>query len=107
VKAVPTLRMVSTTDTRRAVGQLNVQLPTEVQLALADIAGMARGGVLAMSVATGLAVIQTMFDAEISAACEPKCRHDAERTAVRHGRETNSVVLGGRRGGFGYNYSIY
>src|SRR4051812_50156119 len=50
-----------------------------------------------MSVATGLAVMQAMFDAEITAACGPKGRHDPDRAAVRHGAGRGSVVLGGRR----------
>lgn len=41
--------------------------------------------------------MRAMFDAEIAAACGPKGRHDADRTATRHGRENGSVVLGGRR----------
>jgi transposase-like protein len=50
-----------------------------------------------MSVAAGMAVMQAMFDAEITAACGPKGRHDPGRAAVRHGAGTGSVVLGGRR----------
>jgi len=68
-----------------------------VRLALADIAGAAREGLLAMSVAAGLAVMQAMFDAEITAACGPKGQHDPDRAAVRHGSGEGSVVLGGRR----------
>src|SRR4051794_8251511 len=72
-------------------------LPAEVRLALSDIAGAARDGLLAMSVAAGLAVMQAMFDAEITAACGPKGRHDRDRVATRHGSERGSGVLGGRR----------
>jgi putative transposase len=97
VKTVPTLRVVSSTDAAEQARQLGVGLPEEVTLALADIGAVAREGLLAMSVAAGMAVMQVMFDAEVAAACGPKGRHDADRTAVRHGRETGSVVLGGRR----------
>jgi transposase-like protein len=97
VKTVPTLRVVDTTDTAEEVRQLGVQLPDEIRLALADIGAVAREGLLAMSVAAGMAVMQAMFDAEITAVCGPKGRHDADRTAVRHGREAGSVALGGRR----------
>ena len=38
-------------------------LPEEMSLALADIAAVAREGLLAMSVAAGMAVMQTMFEA--------------------------------------------
>ena len=73
MKTVPTLRVVSKTETRAELDGLGVtDLPAEVRLALADIAGAARDGLLAMSVAAGLAVMQAMFDAEITAACGPK-----------------------------------
>jgi transposase-like protein len=72
-------------------------LSDEVRLALAGIADLAREGLLAMSVAAGMAVMATMFDAEITAACGPKGKHDPDRTASRHGGGRGSVVLGGRR----------
>lgn len=72
-------------------------LPEEISLALADIAGVAREGLLALSVAAGLSVMQAMFEAEITAAAGPKGKHDVDRTAVRHGSEQGSVTLGGRR----------
>ena len=98
MKTVPTLRVVSKTEAPAGIDGLGVaDLPAEVRLALGDIAGVAREGLLAMSVAAGLAVMQAMFDAEISAACGPKGRHDPDRAATRHGSERGSVVLGGRR----------
>jgi len=98
MKTVPTLRVVSKSDAPAKLDELGVaDLPAEVRLALADIAGAAREGLLAMSVAAGMAVMQTMFDAEITAACGPKGKHDPQRTAVRHGAGRGSVVLGGRR----------
>jgi putative transposase len=72
-------------------------LPAEMRLALTDIAGAARGGLLALSVAAGMAVMQAMFDAEITGVCGPRGKHDPDRTAVRHGAGRGSVVLGGRR----------
>ena len=72
-------------------------LPQEVSLALADIAGVAREGLLAMSVAAGMAVMAAMFEAEVTAAAGPKGRHDPQREAVRHGSGKGSVTLGGRR----------
>ena len=86
MKTVPTLRVVSKTEAPAEIGELGVtDLPAEVRLALGDIAGAARDGLLAMSVAAGLAVMQAMFEAEITAACGPKGRHDPDRVAVRHG----------------------
>jgi putative transposase len=72
-------------------------LPEEVRLALAEVAGAAREGLLALSVAAGMAVMQAMFEAEITAVAGPKGRHDADRVAVRHGAGKGSVTLGGRR----------
>jgi putative transposase len=97
VKTVPTVRVVSRSDTGDQLRELGVDLPVEVRLALADIGAVAREGLLAISVAAGMAVMQAMFDAEVAAACGPKGRHDVDRTATRHGRENGSVVLGGRR----------
>jgi putative transposase len=98
VKTVPTLRVVSKADAPAELAGLGVaDLPGEVQLALADIASVAREGLLAVSVAAGMAVMQAMFDAEITAACGPKGKHDPARVAVRHGSGHGSVVLGGRR----------
>jgi len=98
VKTVPTLRVVSKTDVPAELAELGAaDLPAEVQLALTEIASAAREGLLAMSVAAGLAVMQAMFDAEITAACGPKGKHDPDRAAVRHGAGQGSVVLGGRR----------
>lgn len=98
MKTVPTLRVVSKADAPGQLAGLGVDdLPAEVRLVLGDIAGAAREGLLAMSVAAGMAVMQAMFQAEIDAACGPKGRHDPGRAAVRHGSGRGSVVLGGRR----------
>src|SRR5271165_2278580 len=92
MKTVPTVRLADTTDTAGLP-----ELPEEIQLAMTDIAGAAREGLLAMSVAAGMAVMQAMFEAEIAEACGPKGKHDASRAAVRHGSGRGSVTLGGRR----------
>lgn len=98
MKTVPTLCVVSKPDAPGQLAGLGVDdLPGEVRLALDDIAGVAREGLLAMSVAAGMAVMQAMFQAEIDAVCGPKGRHDPGRAAVRHGSGRGSVVLGGRR----------
>ncbi len=72
-------------------------LPEALSVALADIVGVAKEGLLALSVATGLSVMQAMFEAEVTAVAGPKGRHDPARTAVRHGAQKGSVTLGGRR----------
>jgi transposase-like protein len=92
MKTVPTVRLVDTPDAAALP-----DLPEEIQLAMTDIAGAAREGLMAMSVAAGLAVMAAMFEAEIAAVCGPKGKHDAGRAAVRHGSGKGSVTLGGRR----------
>jgi putative transposase len=64
---------------------------------LTDVAGAAREGLLAMSVAAGMAVMQAMFEAEIAEVAGPKGKHDPNRAAIRHGGGRGSVTLGGRR----------
>ena len=92
MKTVPVVRLA---DTAEAV--VLPDLPEEIALAMADIAGAAREGLLALSVAAGMAVMQTMFEAEMTEACGPKGKHDPGRAAVRHGAGKGSVTLGGRR----------
>jgi transposase-like protein len=92
-KNVPALRLVEAPDTMAGAPEL----PQELAAVLGDIAGAAREGLLALSVAAGMDVMQAMFDQEITEAVGPRGRHDAGRTAVRHGRERGSVTLGGRK----------
>ena len=92
MKTVPTVRLADSAD---AVALPD--LPEEVRLAMTDIAGAAREGLLAMSVAAGMAVMQAMFEAEIVETCGPKGKHNRGRAAVRHGSGKGSVTLGGRR----------
>ena len=92
MKTVPTVRLADTPDAAALP-----DLPEEIRLALADIAGAAREGLMVMSVAAGLAVMAAMFEAEMSEACGPRGKHDAGRAAVRHGTGRGSVTLGGRK----------
>ncbi|HEX9498672.1 MAG TPA: IS256 family transposase [Mycobacterium sp.] len=92
MKTVPTVRLADTTD-----AVVLPDLPEEIQLAMAGIAGAAREGLLAMSVAAGMAVMAAMFEAEIAGVAGLKGKHDPNRAAVRHGHGRGSVTLGGRR----------
>jgi putative transposase len=92
MKTVATVRLADAAD-----AVVLPDLPEEVGLVMSDIAGAAREGLLAMSVAAGLAVMQAMFETEITEACGPKGKHDAKRAAVRHGHGEGSVTLGGRK----------
>jgi len=73
MKTVPTVHVATKADTVELP-----DLPEEIRLVFADIAGVAREGLLAMSVAAGLAVMQAMFEAEITAVTGPKGKHDPD-----------------------------
>jgi len=76
-----------------------IPLPKSVSVAMEDIAGTMREGLLAMAVGAGLAVMQALMEESVTEACGPKGKHDPARRAVRHGSEEGSVTLGGRRVG--------
>jgi putative transposase len=72
-------------------------LPERVQLALGELAGAAKEGLLALSVGVGLGVLSELMAEEVEDVVGPKGRHDVDRVAVRHGHEAGQVTLGGRR----------
>ncbi len=72
-------------------------LPERVSVAMTEIAENMQEGLLALAVGAGLQVMAALMEADVSALTGPKGRHDAARIAVRHGRESGSVTLGGRR----------
>src|SRR5271155_2861017 len=76
-----------------------ILLPKSVRVAMEDIAGTMREGLLAMAVGAGLAVMQALMEESVTEVCGPKGKHDPARRAVRHGSEEGSVTLGGRRVG--------
>ncbi len=72
-------------------------LPAEVTVALADLAGVMREGLLAMSTAAGLIVMRQMLDAELAGKVGAKhAKLGAERVGNWHGTTSGPVVLGGR-----------
>jgi putative transposase len=62
-------------------------VPERVSVAMAEIAGSMREGLLALAVGTGLRVMQVLREAEVTALAGPKSKHDPQRAAVRHGHE--------------------
>jgi transposase-like protein len=72
-------------------------LPERVTLALAELAGAAREGLLALAVGTGLGVLGSLLEADVERLVGPKGRHQPGRAAVRHGTQPGRVTLGGRR----------
>ncbi len=79
-------------------GELDgLSLPGEVQLALDDLAGSVREGLLALSVGLGLKVLNELLEQELVAVVGPKGKHNPQRSANRHGSRPGQVVLGGRK----------
>ena len=72
-------------------------LPARVQEALGELVGVAKEGLLALSVGVGLGVMSELIEEEVTEVVGPKGKHDPDRTAVRHGHEAGEVTLGGRR----------
>jgi hypothetical protein len=91
-KKVPVVKLAERDEaTNVAAG-----LPAEVNLALADVAGAVRDGLLAFSCSAGLLVIGQIMAEEMAAKVGPKGRHDPDRVATRNGTAPGSVALGGR-----------
>jgi transposase-like protein len=74
-------------------------LPLEATVALAEVAGAIKDGLLAFASATGLVVMHQMMQAELTETIGKKHAKisAAERSGNWHGTTTGSVVLGGRR----------
>jgi putative transposase len=72
-------------------------MPDTISVALSELAGELREGLLAFAVGTGLQVMAALMEEDVTAVCGPKGRHDPERVGMRHGHERGSVSLGGRR----------
>lgn len=91
-KNVPALRLVD----RDEAPELP-ELSDELRLALTELVGSAREGLLAMSVGVGLRVFAEMMEEELTARVGAKHAKVPGRAASRHGSAPGSVVLGGRR----------
>jgi transposase-like protein len=74
-------------------------LPLEATVALAEVAGAIKDGLLAFASATGFVVMHQMMQAELAEVIGPKHAKigTAERSGNWHGTTKGSVVLGGRR----------
>ena len=83
--------------TATAAEASELDLPEELQLEIAGLAGKMREGLLALSVGIGLKVMDELVEEELVRLCGPKGKHDPERTASRHGSRRSEVVLGARK----------
>ena len=86
-------------DRRRTLRQppssrsVAVQVPLPVLGVLRDVRQAFHG----LCISTGLQVLQAMMEGDRDAACGPKGRHQATRTAWRGGSVASHVTLGGRQ----------
>jgi putative transposase len=76
---------------------VEVAVPEQVIVSMAEIAESAKEGLLALAVGTGLQVMAAMFAEDVARLCGPDGKHNRERAGYRHGAEAGSVTLGGRR----------
>ncbi len=67
--------------------ELPFTLPEQVTIALGELAGAAKRGLLAFSVGLGLATMNELMDVEITELVGPRGKHDPERVAYRHGKK--------------------
>jgi len=81
----------------RGIDASDLVVPEQVSVVMAGIVESAAEGLLAVAVDAGLQVMQALMVESVTAVCGPRGRHDADRTAVRHGTGAGSVGLGGRR----------
>jgi hypothetical protein len=79
------------------IDRAQLELPEQVTVAVAELAGAAREGLLALAVGTGLQVLEALLAEDVVRLVGAKGRHNPDRVAVRHGSEPGRVTLGGRR----------
>ena len=84
------------TDAARAAMN-EIVMPDVVSVAVGELSGAVKEGLLALAVGAGLQVMQVLMDESVIGLCGPEGAHDPDRAAVRHGTEAGSVVLGGRQ----------
>ena len=65
-------------------------VPAQVSVAMDEIAADMREGLLALAVGAGLQVMAQLMEADVSAVCGPRGKHDPDRAASRHGTEAGS-----------------
>jgi hypothetical protein len=63
-------------------------VPGQVSVALAELAGEMREGLLALAVGAGLQVMAAIMEEDVAAVCGPRGRHDVTWTGSRCGTVT-------------------
>ena len=90
-KKVPFVATTEPQEARNLAG-----LPVEATVALADLAGAVKDGLLGFCADVGLMVMYQVMEDELKRRIGPKHARIPERTANWHGTTTGAVALGGR-----------
>ncbi len=91
-KKVPVVTVAEAEEAARLAG-----MPLEASVALADVAGAVKEGLMAFVSSTGLMVLHQLLEAEMTERIGPKHAKRPERDANWHGTTTGPVTLGGRK----------
>ncbi len=87
----PAVRLVDETDAALAA------MPAELAVTLSDIASACREGLMAVAVEAGLATAMAIMADEAAGLCGEWNARDPERSHVRGGTTSSSVVMGGQK----------
>jgi putative transposase len=90
-KKLPVVRVAEREEAARVA-----ELPMEATIAMGDVAGAIREGLMAFCCSAGLLAVSQIMNEEVSAKVGPKGKHDPNRVATRNGTAPGSVVLGSR-----------
>ena len=74
-----------------------VDSPSQRHLPLVDLLVDTRAELMALAIASGLKVLETMLEEDRTAICGHRYQHQVERQASRAGTVPSEVVLGGRK----------
>jgi hypothetical protein len=72
------------TDAAR-VAISEIVMPDVVSVAMSELTGAVKEGLLALAVGAGLQVMLVLMDESVTALAGPRGKHDPDRAAVRHG----------------------
>jgi len=89
METIPRRRPVVVT----AAEEVAINLPEHVTIALRDLAGAVKHGLLALSVSAGLAVVGELFEDEVIQLVGPRGKHDPGRQAYRMAMNPDNSLL--------------
>src|SRR5438093_6950517 len=90
-KKLPVVTVAEREEAMRVAG-----LPVEATIAMVDVAGAIKEGLLAFCCTAGLLAVSQIMEEEMTAKVGPRGAHNPDRTATRNGTALGSMTLGGR-----------